>query len=95
MARKTTWFKDHLKEQLKNPEFRKHYEAYDLPIRLGITIALLRRDKRMTQAQLARKMGVTQQMIAQIESTSGSLPTVRTLEKVAQAFGKTLHIAFR
>lgn len=96
MARKPVTFRAHLREQLKNPEFRKHYEAYELPVRLAIEIATLRQKQKLTQAELAKRMGVRQQMVAQLEDAdNGTAPTVRTLEKVARALGKRLHIAFR
>ncbi len=76
-------------------KFRKHYEAYELPVKLAVEIAALRQKKRLTQAQLARRMGVQQQMVAQLENPGETVPNVRTLEKVARALGKQLHIAFR
>ena len=87
--------KDYLKDQLKNPSFRKHYAAYEIPVRLAVEIAILRHRKGMTQAQLAKRMGVKQQMVAQLEDSEGSIPNVRTLQKVARALGKKLYIAFR
>lgn len=94
MARKIVKFKDYLEGQLQDPEFKKRYDAYDLPVRIALTIAALRRDRRMSQVDLARRMGVTQQMVAHLEDPNGSPPTVRTLQKVARAFGKSLDIAF-
>jgi DNA-binding XRE family transcriptional regulator len=94
MAGRSSKFKDFLKEQLKDPEFKKHYDAYDLPVRLAIEIAVLRRDKKLTQAALARKMGVSQQMVAQIENPSGT-PSIKTLQKVALALGKSLNVTFQ
>ena len=49
----------------------------------------------MTQAQLAKRMGVKQQMVAHLEDPEGSIPNVRTLQKVARALGKELYIGFR
>ena len=96
MARKILKFRDYLKSQLKNPEFRKHYEAYELPVRLAVQIAELRHKKKMTQLQLARKMGVSQQMVAQLENPeTETAPTVRTLQRVALALGSHLYIGFR
>lgn len=95
MNRKIVRFKDYLNGQLKDPEFRKHYEEYELPVKIALEIAGLRRQKKMTQAQLAKKMRVSQQMVAQLENPSETIPNVRTLQKVAEAFGKQLYIGFR
>ncbi|MFC1521865.1 helix-turn-helix domain-containing protein [Elusimicrobiota bacterium] len=95
MARKIVKFRDYLKTQLKDPEFRKHYEAYDLPVRLAMEIAMLRKKKKMTQAQLARKMRVTQQFVAQLENAEKSIPSLRTLENVAHALNKQLYVGFQ
>ena len=88
-------FEDRLREDLKNPEFRKHYEDYELPVRLAVEIAQLRQRKKLTQAQLAKRIGVSQQFVARLENSYETIPSLRTLEKVAQALGKHLYIAFR
>ena len=95
MARKIVRFKDYLSDQLKDQDFRKHYEDYELPVRIALEIAELRRTRKMTQAQLAKRMGVSQQMVAQLENPDETIPNVRTLQKVAEAFGKHLYIGFR
>lgn len=95
MAQKVRRFDDRLKEDLKNPTFRKHYEAYDLPVRLAIEIAQLRQRKKMTQAQLAKRIGVSQQFVARLENSEETVPSLRTLEKVAQALDKQLYVDFR
>jgi len=96
MARKTTKFRDYVREQLKNPAFRRHFEDYELPVKIAVEIALLRRKRKMTQAQLAKKLGVKQQMVAQLENPEQStMPNVRTLQRVAHALGVRLQIGFQ
>lgn len=95
MNRKTVKFKDYLTEQLKDPEFRKHFDAYDLPVRLAIRIAQERQKRKMTQKQLARKIGVSQQFIARLENSESTTPSLRTLEKVAQALDRHLYVDIR
>ncbi len=92
--RKGIRFNDVLAESLRDPEFRRHFEAYDLPMRLAIEIASLRRDKKLTQAQLAAKMGVTQQFVARLENSEITMPSLRTLAKLAGAVGRRLHVSF-
>ncbi|MBI4375898.1 MAG: helix-turn-helix transcriptional regulator [Elusimicrobia bacterium] len=96
MARKIVRFRDYLKDQLKDPDVRKHWEAYDLPVRLAMEIAMLRHKRRMTQGELAKKMGVSQQMVALLENPEeDTAPNLRTLQKVADALGKQLYVGFR
>ena len=95
MARKFRRFEDRLKEDFKNPEFRKHYKSYDLPVRLAIQIAQIRHKKRITQAQLAKRIGVSQQFVARLENSEETVPSLRTLEKVAQALDRHLYVDFR
>jgi DNA-binding XRE family transcriptional regulator len=92
--RKIIRFDDVLAESLRDPEFRRHFEAYDLPVRLAIEIASLRREKRITQAQLAAKMGVTQQFVARLENSEKTMPSLRTLTRLAEALGRRLHVSF-
>jgi DNA-binding XRE family transcriptional regulator len=81
------------KRMAKRKGYRKAYDAlkpeYDL-IRLCLD-ARLATD--MTQAQLARKIGTKQSSIARLESGSYN-PSVKFLQKVAKALGKTLQIRF-
>ncbi|MDE1976654.1 MAG: helix-turn-helix transcriptional regulator [Elusimicrobia bacterium] len=95
MRQKTRRFKDRLKEDLKNPAFRKRYEAYELPVRLAVKLARLRQDARMTQVQLARKIGVSQQFVARLENSRTTVPSLRTLEKVARALNRSVYLDFR
>lgn len=88
-------FKDRLKEDLKNQKFQRHYEAYELPVRLAIQIAQLRKQKRITQTELAKKIGVTQQFVARLENSEKTIPSLRTLQKVAHALERQLYVGFR
>lgn len=91
--RKIIRFDDVLAESLRDPEFRRHFDAYELPVRLAIEIARLRQDKKLTQAQLAAKMGVTQQFVARLENSESTMPSLRTLGRLAQALGRRLQVS--
>ena len=56
------------------------------PSRLADTVARLRKEKSMTQAQLAEKVGTTAQNISQYERGIRN-PKYNTLEKIAHALG--------
>jgi DNA-binding XRE family transcriptional regulator len=65
----------------------------DVPVKLAVKLSLrwARQDARLTQAQLARRAGVTQPAIAQLEDPDSN-PTIDTLDKVARALGVQLRV---
>lgn len=71
-------------EMMKDPEFRREYEA--LHPKYDMIRALIRRrnEMRLSQTQLARKIGMQQPAISRLEG-GGLNTTVGTLFKVAEA----------
>ena len=57
------------------------------PRRLSTVIRQKREQENMTQEQLAKKVGVTQGYIAQLESGLKRNPSLPTLKKIAKALG--------
>ena len=83
----------HLKAQLlKNPEFRKAYEALGPEFALIQMIIEKRLKQGLTQAALARKIRTKQSAIARLESGTYN-PSLAFLEKVAKALGGHLRIS--
>jgi ribosome-binding protein aMBF1 (putative translation factor) len=95
MKPKKLYFDDWLKEQLKNPRLKKAYEQEDVRARLALRIAELRREKKLSQAELARKLHTTQQVISDIETFRHANLTVLTLQKIAQALDSRLVVDLR
>lgn len=87
-------FRQRLREDLKNPEFRREYEKHRRLLALSMKIAELRRKKGLTQGQLAKRMGTSQQAVSRIESGDYEGFTLKTLEKFAEATGTRLIIDF-
>jgi len=56
---------------------------------IGDLVAKARKSERLTQAQLARRIGTTQSAIARLEAGSSN-PTLWTVEKALRACGHTL-----
>jgi len=83
-----------LKEQLKNAEFKRLYELECAKVALAQKIAELREAKHLNQADLAKKLGVSQQFISQIETGEGSNLTLKTLLRLATTLGRGLRISF-
>jgi predicted transcriptional regulator len=82
---KVTRYEDLLKRQLKNPKFRKEYEALENEFTLAKEIIELRIRKRLTQKQLAQQIGTSQPAIARIESGSYRNVSLSFLRRVAEA----------
>lgn len=86
-------FQEYLAEELKNPEFKKHYDIYDKQLEVAYNLLQLRKQKKMSQAQLARKLDTTQSVVARMEAGQQNF-TTDTLQKIASAFGCSLQIKF-
>ena len=81
------------KKWMKEPKYRKAYEALEEEFVLASAVMDVRNRAGLTQQELARKMGTTQPVIARLES--GRIrPSMRTLERLAEATGSRLLISF-
>ncbi len=87
-------FQERLREDLKDPEFRKYFEEERQALALAMKIARLREKKGLSQKELAKLMGTSQQAISRIESGEYEGFSLKTLEKVAEATGTRLKIEF-
>ena len=84
----------HLREKLKNEKFRKLYEFECAKVALAQKIAELRDEKCLKQAEVAKKLGVSQQFISQIETGQEKNLTLDTLLRLANALGRGVKISF-
>lgn len=85
-------FQEYLNKQLKNKEFKKLYDEYGKQLEIAYQIAKLRKEKRMSQVELAKRIGTTQSNVARMESGQQNF-TVSILSKVAGIFNKDLKIS--
>lgn len=83
----------YLDEQLKNPEFKKEYDALEPEFALIRAILDARREKGITQKELSERTGIAQGDISKLENGSAN-PSVKTLKRVAAALGKKVKIEF-
>ena len=93
MAKAKDDFDRYLERQLTDPEFRACWQADEAEFAARRAIIEARMESDMTQAQLAEASGIDQRVISRIE-TGNANPTVGTLGKLAQGFGKKLEIRF-
>jgi ribosome-binding protein aMBF1 (putative translation factor) len=88
-----TKIRDLHKKWMKDPEYRKEYDALEEEFALMAEVAKARARAGLSQAQLAKRMKTTQSTIARLESGRG-LPSTRTLGRFAKATGHRLKISF-
>lgn len=81
------------KRLMHNPEFQEEYRKADGDFRLVEALIRARTEARLSQAEVARKLGTTQSAIARLEGGKVS-PTVSTLRKYAEATESDLQIDF-
>ena len=78
-----------------DPEFKAAYDALEDEFMALGALLLARKEAGLTQADVAARMGVSQPVLARIESSLGSRkhsPSLATLRKYADACGKKLVI---
>ena len=89
--RKTN-FDQYLEDQLKDKDFaarfKKAGEAWDIALKLSA----LRKEAGLSQKELARRVGTTQQQISRLESPSYEGHSLSMLRRVAEVLGATVHI---
>lgn len=81
---------EHLQEKLKNAYFKELYELEQQKYNIVRKIIDYRIKKKITQADLAKEAGVTQQHISKIEN--GEFSNIMTLEKVLLHIGMTVRM---
>ena len=84
-------FDDYLKDELKNPEFKRLFEEYGKQLEIAYQILQLRKKRGLSQSELAKKIGTKQSNVARIES-GGQNITVNLLDKIATALGASLSV---
>lgn len=89
---KETNFDKYLKKQLKDPDFAARFkeagEAWDV----ALQIVKMRQEAGMSQKELARKLGTSQQQISRLESPAYEGHSLSMLRRVAHALGASLHL---
>lgn len=73
------------------PRAQQIYDETELAMEIGRAVYQRRTEMSWSQAELARHASMTQPAIARLE-TSLTLPSTRTLLRVATALGQSLHI---
>jgi len=86
-------FEKHVANELKDPKFKRYYDEYGKQLEVAYQILQLRKKKKMSQSELAKKIGTKQSNIARMESGQQNF-TTDTLQRIASAFNRDLKIDF-
>lgn len=86
-------FQEYLVKQLKNPEIKKHYNEYGKQLEIAYMILKLRQKEKISQAELARKIGTSQSNVARMEAGEQNF-TIDTLQKISSVFKRDLKVDF-
>ena len=81
------------KEWENDPAFRAEYDLLEDEFTLATALIKARDAAHMTQEDVAKAMGTSQEAIARLESGK-SQPSTRTLQRFARATGMRLRISF-
>ena len=87
-------FKDYLKEQLKDPKFKKAWDDIEIESSIAEGMIGKRIEKNISQRDLAKKINSTQAVISRIESMNAN-PSINTLKRIAKALDAKLEIKIR
>lgn len=79
----------------RDPEYRREYEALADEFTLYAACIQARRRAKLSQAEVAKRMGTSQPAVARIESGAGkTLPGLDTIRRYARAVGCRVKIEF-
>lgn len=84
-------FRQHLKESLKDPEFKKAWEESEAEYQISRALIAARISKKISQRELAKKANTTQAVISRLESMSAN-PSIGLIQKIASALNLKLKI---
>ena len=95
MNKNMTSFTDHLNEQYgkrgsaEREQFEEGFEAF----KLGVLIQELRKEKGLTQEQLAEKCGTTKTYISRIENNASDIRLSTLMRIIREGFGGHLKLS--
>ena len=88
-----TKFNDYLKQELKDPDFRREYEALQPEHAVIQAIIDARKASGLTQKELSERTGIAQGDISKLENGNAN-PSLRTLQRLASAMGMVMKVEF-
>jgi transcriptional regulator with XRE-family HTH domain len=91
---KKTNFDVYLEQQLKDKDFADRFSRAGEAWEVALQIAALRKDRGLSQKQLAKRLRTSQQQISRLESPSYEGHSLSMLRRVAQVLNADVRIVF-
>lgn len=91
----STKYEDLLAEELKDPAFKREYDALEDEFTLAREIVALRKDRHLTQKELAERIGTSQPAIARLESGNYKNISLSFLRRIAKALNAVPEVHLR
>ena len=86
----------HTEKHMKNSQFSIFFEKAEAKRKIAQEIALLRKSQHITQADLAKEINTTQQVISRLENPSDKrMPSLELLDRVARALNRKLVLSLQ
>ena len=82
-----------IKEKLKDPDFRREWEAEEPKFQLIKAVLTGREKNHLSQKQLSERTGIPQADISRLEAGEGN-PTLDKICRLANGLGMTVKLAF-
>lgn len=87
--------KNSLYEKLRDPKYRAAFLSSRIKHTIASQVRMMRqREDGMSQSDLARKLGTSQNAIYRLENPKSGKPNISTLERIAAFFGVGLIVRF-
>ena len=87
----STKFSDFLEQQLRDPEFKKEYEALQPEHAIIQAMIDARRESGLTQKELSERTNIAQSDISKLEKGNAN-PSLRTLRRLAAGRGMKIRL---
>ena len=87
-----TNFDLYLGEQLKDPDFKEKFRKAGEALDVAFQLASLRKASGLSQKELAKRVGTSQQQISRLESPSYEGHSLSMLRRVADVLGASVHV---
>jgi len=86
--------KDHIKEKMKDPNFKRAWRDLDAEFSILEGVIRARKEAGLTQEELAKKIGTKQPALSRLEKGGFEKANIGTLRKIANALNHELVVKF-
>lgn len=86
-------WKEHKAKLMKDPEFRAEYEALEPAYQLARLLIQKRREKKLSQAEMAKLMDTKQPVVSRLENVTTD-PRFSTVQSIADALDAEITVTF-